>query len=68
MVERGFAALYSQMRAIMAYTGLQGNLKTGPWPKCEATTTKLDNVMVNPLKEKCAHEKFYGKCQTKQNT
>ena len=34
---------------------------TGLWPECAATDTKLENIMVNPQKEKCAHEKFYRK-------
>ena len=42
-------------------TGLHENLKTVLWPKCVATVTKLENIMVNPHEEKCAHERFYGK-------
>ena len=43
----------------MAHTGLHENLKTGLWPKCAATSSKLENIMVNTHKEKCAHKKFY---------
>ena len=45
----------------MMYTGLHENLKTGIWPKCAATATKIENIAVNPHKEKFAHEKFYKK-------
>ena len=45
---------------MMAHVGLHKNLKTGLWPKCAKTVTKLENIMVNPQKEKCAHNKFYG--------
>ena len=67
-VERVFATLYSQMRVIMTHPGLHENLKTCLWTKCTATTTKLENVMVNTHKEKCAHEKLYGKFQNTKNT
>ena len=60
-VNWGFITLYSQMRVMMAQAGKYENLKTGLWPKCAATATKLENIMVNPHEEKCAHEKFYGK-------
>ena len=40
---------------------LNENLKTGLWPKCTSTAEKIENIMVNPPEEKCAHEKFYGK-------
>ena len=49
------------MRVMMVHEGLHENIKTGIWPECAATTTKLENIKVNPHKEKCAHEKFYGK-------
>ena len=49
------------MRVMMACMGLYENLKTGLWTKSAATSTKLAKIMVNPYKEKCAHEKFYGK-------
>ena len=45
----------------MAHTGLHENLKTGLWPKCAATTTKLENNMVNPHGEKYTHDKSYEK-------
>ena len=53
--------LYSYMRTMMAHVGLNDNLKTGLWPECAATTTKLENITVNPHNGKCAHKKFY--CQ-----
>ena len=43
------------MRAMMAHTGLQKNLMTGLWLECGTTTTKIENMMVNPHKEKCAY-------------
>ena len=46
---------------MMAHSGIYENLKTGLWPECAANATKLENIMVKPHKEKCAHEKFYGK-------
>ena len=46
---------------MMAHARLHENLNTGICPECAATATKLSNIMVNPHKEKCAHEKFYGK-------
>ena len=45
----------------MALSGLHENLKTDLWPKCMATATKLENIMVNPHKEKYVLEKFHGK-------
>ena len=61
VVEQGFSTLYSRMRAMMVYTGLHENLKTGLWPKCAATATKIEIIMVNPHEEKCVHEKFNSK-------
>ena len=46
---------------MMAHTKLHENLSTDLWPKCATTTTKPENIMVNPHEEKCAHKKFYGK-------
>ena len=60
VVEGGFATLYYQMHAMMAHVGIQENLKNGLWPEWGATATKLENIMVNPDEEKCAHEKLYG--------
>ena len=48
------------MRAIMAHVVLHKNLKTQLYPECAETMTKLENIMLNPHKEKCAYEKFYG--------
>ena len=59
--QNGMVKPYSRMCALMMHTELHKNLKTGIWPECAATATKLKNIMVNPYKEKCAHEKFYGK-------
>ena len=60
VVERGFATLYYRMRAMMAHAGLHENLKTGLWPECAATATKIENMMVNPHEEQFTHEKLYG--------
>ena len=68
VVEWGFAKLYSRTRAMMIHAVLHENLKTGLSPECTATATKLENIMVNPHKEKCAHEKFYGKISDYKNT
>ena len=46
---------------MMANVVLNETLKTGLWPKCAATATKQENIMVDPHEEKYAHEKFYGK-------
>ena len=59
MVEQESTTLYSYMRGFMAHVGLHENLKTGIWTECSATATKLENIMVNPHKEKFAHEKLY---------
>ena len=46
---------------VVEHVGIHENLKTGLWPECASTTTKLENIVVNPHEEKCAHENFYGK-------
>ena len=57
MVEQGFPTIYSRMRVMMARMGLNKNLNTGLCPKCAATTTKLENIMVNPTRRKmCTRE------------
>ena len=61
MVKRVFATLYSLMRAMMVHVGLHKKIKTGKWSKCSTSTTKLENSMVNPYKEKRVHENLYGK-------
>ena len=61
MVERGFAALYYEMHMMMNHRVLNEKLNTDLWPECAETTTKLENILVNLHKEKCAHKKFYGK-------
>ena len=55
IIERVFATTYSWMRVMMPHLGLNENLKTGIWTKCVATATKLENIMINQHKEKCAH-------------
>ena len=49
------------MLVMMAYVGLNENLKTGIWTKCASTGNKLEKIMVNPHFKKCAYEKFYSK-------
>ena len=61
MVEQGFDTLYSSMSAMVAHVGLQEKIRTGICPECAPTATNLENILVNPHEEKCAHEKFYGK-------
>ena len=46
---------------MIAHTGIHENLNTSIWTDCVATATKFENSMVNPHKEKCSHEKFFGK-------
>ena len=46
---------------MMLHAGLHEILKTDIWPKFEATTNKLENIMVGLQEEKCAYEKFYSK-------
>ena len=45
---------------MMVHALLHEKLSTVLWPECAATATKLENIMVNPDEEKCAHEKLYG--------
>ena len=52
---------------MMTDVRLHEKLKAGIWPKCTATVTKLENIMLNPHEDKCAHEKFYEKFQTTKN-
>ena len=52
VVERRFDTLYSWMRAMMAPIGLHESLKTEIWSEGSATTTKLENIVVNPHEEK----------------
>ena len=61
MVEQEFSTIYSRMNALMAHVGVYENLMNGTWTECVATTTKLENNMVNPNEENFAHEKFYEK-------
>ena len=61
MLEQVFDTLYYRMSAMMTHVGIYENLNTGIWTKFAATATKLENVIVNPHKDKCAHEKFHGK-------
>ena len=58
VVEQGFDIIHSHMCAMMAHTGVYENLNTDLWTECAATTNKIENIMVNPHEEKCAHEKF----------
>ena len=46
---------------MMAHTGIHENLKTVLWPEFVSTAAKLENIMVNPHKEKYAQKKLYGK-------
>ena len=64
VVEWGFVTLYYRMLAMMVHLRLHEKLKTGLWSKRAATMTKLENIMVNPHKGECAHEKFYGKMKS----
>ena len=45
---------------MMAHAEINEKLNNGLWIKCAATATKLENIMVNPHKEKRAYEKLYG--------
>ena len=60
MIEQGFDTLSSKMRTMMAHTGIHDKLKTGLCPECATNSTKLENIMINPHEEKCAHDKFYN--------
>ena len=46
---------------MMSHTGLHKNLKSVLWTECRSAVTKLKNIMVNPIEEKCTHKNFYGK-------
>ena len=50
VIEWGFDTIYSCMGTMMEQSGLHENIKTGIWTKCAATSTKLENVMVNQHK------------------
>ena len=52
-IEQVFAAIYFLMHTLMEHAGLHKNPKTGLWTECATTATKLENIMVNPHKEKC---------------
>ena len=67
VLERLFTTIYFWMCVMIVHTVLHEKLNYFLWPKLLATATKLENIMVNPHKGKCAHEKFYGKIQTMQN-
>ena len=58
VVGRGCATLYSCMHLMIDHTRLHENFNIFLCPKCAATATKLENIMVDPDEEKCAHEKF----------
>ena len=45
---------------MITHLGIHENLKILLWPKCTSAKNKLENIMVNPLKEKCDYEKFHG--------
>ena len=61
MLEQVFATIYFHMCIMVMHVGINENLKTGIFPKWVATTAKFENIMVNPHREKCAYEKFWGK-------
>ena len=52
---------------MMVHTVLHENIKTGLWFKWAASATKLENIMINPYKEKCTQEKFYDKIPDYEN-
>ena len=45
----------------MVHTGLNEKLKYGILPICAAIATKLENIMVKPHEQNCAHDDFYSK-------
>ena len=47
VLERGFVTLYSRMHVMMSHSVIHENPNTFLWPKCAATATKLENIMVN---------------------
>ena len=42
----------------MARVGLYDKIKTGIWTKYATTRNKLETIMVNLQKEKCAYNNF----------
>ena len=44
----------------MAHSGLNEKINTGLWTKWAANATKLESIMANMHKEKCAHKNFCG--------
>ena len=67
VVEQGFATLYASMHTMMEHAELNEKLKTVLWPKCAATATKLENIMVNPPKENAHMRSSLEKYQTTHN-
>ena len=61
VIEGVFATIYFWIHAMIVHIGLYDNTKTDLSPEWEATTIKLQNIIVNPHEEKSAHEKLYGK-------
>jgi hypothetical protein len=58
MVEKACAMLYGKVQVLFKAAGFEQNKKIKYWPECTATTTKLDNLLVNSSKERTAYEIF----------
>ena len=56
------------MLVMMAYVGLNENLKTGIWTKCASTGNKLEKIMVNPHLKNVLMRSSTVILQTMQNT
>ena len=68
VVEQGFNVLYFWMRAMMVKSRLHENLNTGLWYKYTVTTTKIENIMVNPHEEKLPTRSSMVRFQNTKNT
>ena len=44
---------------IWVHVGLYKNINMGLCPECVTTMTKLENIMVNPHKNKCVYKNLY---------
>ena len=68
MVERGFVKIYKRMLMMMTHVRIHENLKTGIWPKCAATATKLKNIMIKPHKGNAQMRTSMEQFRNTQNT
>ena len=54
IAERAFSTLFGRVRAVMNYSGIEGELRKMLWAECAATCTLLDGLLVDKTREKCS--------------